>query len=267
MEQTKCNFHTHVCRCGHAAGTEEDYVKAALSAGLSQLGFSDHGPFPDIDFGLRMPFEELGEYLDAVDALAAQYQNDIILWKGLEIEYLSEYRSYYEDLLTKWGVDYLLLGEHYFKDADGNITNIYGPLSSTEQFLPYARDIAEGMKTGFFRVVAHPDVYMINCFGWDKNCEKAADLILDAAAATDTILEYNANGFRRKTKDYPDGTRHPYPHEAFWKMAAQAHVKTIVGSDCHNPENLWDEAMRRSYRNLRELGIEPMTEFLILPHR
>ena len=29
----------------HANGTDADYVKAALDAGLDVLGFSDHGPF------------------------------------------------------------------------------------------------------------------------------------------------------------------------------------------------------------------------------
>lgn len=259
MESQKTNFHTHVQRCGHAVGCEEDYVKAALSNGLSQLGFSDHAPFYDVDFGLRMPFAELREYLDEVDALAEKYQADIILRKGLEIEYLPEYCGYYEELLTKWGVDYLLMGEHIYKNAKGEIENIYTADSSTAQFLSYARTMAEGMRTGFFKAVAHPDIYMLNPFGWDENCQKAADLIIDTAAATGTILEYNANGLRRTRKSYPDGLRHPYPHAAFWQMAAEAPLKVIVGSDCHNPADLWDEHVELAYRNLRELGVEPVT--------
>ena len=38
------NYHTHTYRCGHAVGTERDYVEAALKAGIRTLGFSDHTP-------------------------------------------------------------------------------------------------------------------------------------------------------------------------------------------------------------------------------
>ena len=37
----KHNFHTHTTRCGHATGTEEEYVQAAIQRGLKQLGFAE----------------------------------------------------------------------------------------------------------------------------------------------------------------------------------------------------------------------------------
>ena len=36
------NWHTHTSRCGHAVGTDEEYVQAAIQGGLKTLGFSDH---------------------------------------------------------------------------------------------------------------------------------------------------------------------------------------------------------------------------------
>ena len=42
----KVNLHTHTYRCGHAEGTEEEYVLAAIENGYVKLGFSDHTPFP-----------------------------------------------------------------------------------------------------------------------------------------------------------------------------------------------------------------------------
>lgn len=258
---TKTNFHTHVQRCGHASGTEEDYVKEAVAKGLSQLGLSDHGPFPDVDLGMRMPFSELGDHVDAINALTEKYEADIILWKGLEIEYLPEYRDHYEELLTRWGFDYLLMGEHYFKTAQGERINIYDT-PSPALYLDYAHTVAEGMRSGYFKAVAHPDIYMINPFAWDADCERAADIIIDAAVATDTVLEYNANGFRREKKQFPDGVRYQYPHSMFWQMAAKAPIRAIVGSDCHDPSKLWDEAVEHSYRDLARLGILTVTELL-----
>lgn len=40
------NFHTHTYRCHHAKGTDRDYVEAAIKAGYTEIGFSDHVPYP-----------------------------------------------------------------------------------------------------------------------------------------------------------------------------------------------------------------------------
>ena len=252
----KINFHTHYSRCRHAAGSAEEYVQSAISSGLELLGFSDHAPFPDHDFGNRMPFCELSEYIDEVKQLSQKYRSEITLFTGLEIEYLPQYRSYYEELLTRYGMDYLLLGEHFFPCGSGPMPSLYG-MPSTDLYPVYARTIAEGMKTGYFAAVAHPDLYQFSLFAWDDNCRRAADILIDAAAATGIYLEYNANGLRREKQNYPDGIRYPYPDERFWQMASQAPVKVIVGSDCHNPLNLWDDAIETAYRNLENLGITP----------
>lgn len=42
----KANYHTHTARCGHAEGTDEEYVLAAIERGFDELGFSDHVPWP-----------------------------------------------------------------------------------------------------------------------------------------------------------------------------------------------------------------------------
>lgn len=250
--------HTHTNRCRHADGIAADYVQSALSAGVTQLGFSDHAPFPDYDFGMRMPYCELSEYIEDINALTVQYRTDIILWKGLEIEYLPEYRDYYEALLTRSGMDYLLMGEHFYKNASGKTTN-YTDALSTDEFPVYAQNVADGMKTGLFLAVAHPDIYMADNFVWDDNCKKAADIIIDTAVTTGTVLEYNANGFRREKKFYPDGTRYQYPHPAFWEMVKGSGARVIVGSDCHNPSQVWDVAIEKAYQNLYALGIHPIS--------
>ncbi|MCI8287303.1 MAG: histidinol-phosphatase [Lachnospiraceae bacterium] len=256
----KTNFHTHTQRCRHAQGSEEDFIKEALTKGLSQLGFSDHAPYPDVDFGRRMLYEELEDYLETVERLQGEYREQIHIRRGLEIEYLPAYRGYYEELLAKQKVEYLLLGAHFYMDTTGKRANTYEISSSTREYIAYAETIAEGMRTGLFRAVAHPDLYMLNHFAWDENCKRAADLLIDTAVITDTILEYNANGLRWARESYPEGVRPPYPYAGFWQMVAKSPVRVIVGSDCHEPSSLWDEAIEQSYRNLEALGIEPVRD-------
>lgn len=253
----RANYHTHTRRCRHAQGTERDYVEAAIGAGVGILGFSDHAPFPDYDFGLRMPYAELRPYLDAIDRLTGEFISDIILYKSLEIEYIPQYQSYYEGLLTREGMDYLLMGEHFYPDRGGVIRNIYHA-RSTADAVDYAKAVVRGMETGLFRMVAHPDLFTLGQFAWDGNWEEASERIVEAAARTGVILEFNANGLRRGVHDYPDGPRLMYPHQNFWKKAAAADVSVVIGSDCHEPAQVWDGCMPAARELLREWGITPL---------
>lgn len=254
----KVNYHTHSARCGHARGTETDYVKKAVEEGLAILGFSDHAPFPDHDYGFRMPYDELDDYLETLDSLTHTYASDIILLKSLEIEYLPKYASYYECLLHEKKLDYLLLGAHFFRSGSGAVKNITAA-DSTADYIEYARAIAEAAKTGYFQMLAHPDLCFMNHLRWDRNCDEACHIILESADRYGLILEYNANGRRRGISDYPDGKRYMYPHPRFWKKTAGTHIPVIVGSDCHSPDHMWDNAVEDSYQYLHTLGIRPIT--------
>ena len=253
----KTNYHTHTQRCLHAMGTEEDYVKAALDAGLSVLGFSDHAPFPDHDFGMRMPYSELEAYFAAVDRLAAQYASQITILKSLEIEYIPQYEEFYQFLLKTYKPDYLLLGEHFYFNEEGTVLNIYNAESTTD-YIHYANSIAAALKTGLFQVVAHPDLFTLNKFPWDENCDTASDIIIAAAKEHNVILEFNANGYRRGIHEYPDGKRYMYPHINFWKKVAAAGLTVIIGADAHEPYQVWDPCMDQSIDILRQLGIQPI---------
>lgn len=255
----KSNFHTHTKRCCHAFGTEADYAKEAFEKGLDVLGFSDHAPFKDYDYGYRMQFSELSDYISAVQAERERYAGKMRVLTGLEIEYLPKYCGYYERLLNEMKLDYLALGEHFF-DVNGEMLNIF--LSeSTETYLLYAKAISEALKTGYFSFLAHPDIMFINDFAWDKNCDKACYIIADAAAVTNTPVEYNANGIRRGQREYPDGIRYPYPHPKFWSMAKDAGLKVIVGADAHSPEQVYDESMQLAKEQAEAFGLELISEF------
>ena len=56
----KNNYHTHTTRCMHAIGQDEEYVQAAIKAGIKKLGFSDHTPWHyDSSFKATMRMEDV----------------------------------------------------------------------------------------------------------------------------------------------------------------------------------------------------------------
>lgn len=121
----RVNYHTHCDRCRHARGCAEEYVKEAVKAGVTNLGFSDHMPFYDDRFGLRMPYAELEDYLREITALREAYRDKLTISRGFEGEYVRGDNAYYEKLLSRDDCDYLLLGQHFYEKADGELINVY----------------------------------------------------------------------------------------------------------------------------------------------
>ncbi len=249
----KTNYHTHTSRCKHAKGSAKDYLLMAIEKNLSILGFSDHAPYSDDRFGLRMDFCELEDYIKEVEMLKNEYKNEITVKSGLEIEYDPKEKDYYEKLLNDYNLDYLVLGQHFYINQNNEPVNTYF-LEDTSLYLDYAKTVIEGMKTGYFKFLAHPDVVFINDMPWDSNCDKFCDLIVSASKENDFILEFNANGLRRGERDFCDGSRYAYPHKKFWDKVAKENIKVVINSDCHSPEQVWDKYVGMAYDIAKSWG-------------
>ena len=64
MIEQLADYHIHTSFCNHANGTMKEYVKYAITAGLNEIGFSDHNPLPAIfDSHYRMQPDDLKIYL------------------------------------------------------------------------------------------------------------------------------------------------------------------------------------------------------------
>ena len=95
------NYHTHTLRCNHALGTDREYVEAAIQRGLKTLGFSDHAPFLsgyDTYASFRMGEDSMYEYAESVRALQKEYEKDIRILCGFELEYYPEYHKEKKDI-------------------------------------------------------------------------------------------------------------------------------------------------------------------------
>ena len=256
----KTYFHTHTTRCLHAGGADTEYVEAAIEAGMSILGFSDHAPYPDNRFGLRMQYEELDEYIESIKRLKNKFSDQIEIRVGLEIEYDSEKSTYYEQLLNEKSVEYLVLGQHIYVGPNKEFINIYS-LEKTEQYVEYAKSLKEAVKTGYFAFIAHPDVIFLNNLAWDHNCDLASDIIIEAALQSKIPLEFNANGLRREIQEFCDGSRYPYPHEKFWMKVAKHPIQVIINADAHHPNNIDDDKMELAHELARQWGLNVITDY------
>ncbi len=237
----KANYHTHSQYCGHARGDLIDYIESALSHGFNELGFSEHGPFPGNPFGMRMDYNTLFAYVEELNELKEKYQSKIRIYTGLEIEYFEAYKTFYPLLLAEYGVEYLIMGQHFFIAPGGKCYNLYEPAIPSHYLITHCENMIKGMQTGYFKYIAHPDLMFIQDYQMDANCKKAIDILIAGSEAGNYILELNANGFRRPKGHYSDGFRYPYPVDIFWKEVAKTKIPVIIGADSHSPSDICDE--------------------------
>ena len=242
------NYHTHTTRCNHAMGTEREYIETAISEGFKILGFSDHTPQPypaGYWSGIRMDMSELYDYTDTLLKLRDEYRDEIKILIGYEVEYT---RQYFEPLLReleKYPLDYIIQGQHYIEDEiDGFYAGSW--TCSEERLKAYVDYTIEGMKTGRFTYLAHPD--LINYMGPDDVYCRHMRRIVETAIDMDLPLEINLYGFA-------DGRW--YPSDRFIKMAAEYHPRFVIGCDAHAPRFIRQPERVEGFTDfLKEYGIE-----------
>ena len=228
------NYHTHTSRCGHAFGSDEEYVLAAIKAGYKILGFSDHCPYRDFpNKRSHMDWEEFPEYVESINHLKEKYKDVIEIKLGIESEYYPEYVKEKEEL--RKDLDYFILGQHFLNP---NGTGSFFKNIDDQTIMIYAKSVCEAMDTGMFEYVCHPDVFMCRQEEFTKACEEAAHMIAKKAVETNTPLEINVHGIRKGLRDFQNSKRYNYPFIEFWQIAAQYPVKVLIGIDAHAPEQL-----------------------------
>lgn len=233
------NYHSHTYRCGHAVGRDIDYINEAIKSGIKYLGFSDHVFLKDFYlYGMRGDYSELNEYSKMVDKYKLEYQNEIKIYKGFECEYDPRFVSYYKSLLEKKGFDYLILGQHcYFENGD-NCFYFCIPLERKRYALKkYTDDLIEGMETGLFAYVAHPDLMMEYYKDWDDLAIDCAKRIIEASIKYNVPLEINLCRVRFNRTLIVNGIKtFTYPYYYFWKLVSEyKDVHVVYGMDIHNP--------------------------------
>lgn len=258
------NYHTHCMRCNHAEGTVEQNADEAVRLHFDVLGMSDHVPYPHYDYGYRMSMAEIWDYINEVRDAQEKFQGKLKILLGFESEYLCSQRAYYEELLTEYGVEYLVLGQHFY-DLGGRWRSSFA-LTDTADCVTYAKSVREALDTGYYSLLAHPDIVGVNCLPWDRNMDEMTDIIIDSAVKNDVPLEVNANGIRRGRIQAALGEHYMYPHFKFWEKAAAAKAKTVVSADCHAPQLLYDDDVKKAYQIAQNWGLNLIDEMPVKEH-
>lgn len=238
----RTNYHTHTTRCMHATGSDEEFVQCAIRGGYQILGFADHTPWKyrtDYVANMRMLPSELEGYVESLSALREKYSGQIVLKIGLECEYFPDYIYWLKNQIGRYKLDYVLFGNHFYH-TDERFPYFGRHTLNRDMLDLYEESAIEGMESGLFSCLAHPDLFMRSYPDFDRHCATVSRHICRAAARLHVPLEYNiGRWYMGETEELGTAT---YPSPEFWRIAANEGCTAIIGLDAHDCRELVDPA-------------------------
>lgn len=252
MEKLLYCYHTHTSRCGHANGKDEEYVINAIKAGIKRLGFSDHVILPKgyEQPGIRGSFYLLEDYLESINYLKEKYKDQIEIKIGFEAEFSEKFVKYYRFLL-KDKIDYLIMGQHCYEE-DGRLLWYFDKDAPIYCVSKYVDHVINGIKSGLFKYVAHPDLFMLSQSNWNQDLERESRRLLKACEDYHMPIELNMCGMRRR--NYNE-VNYSYPNINFYNLVKEYKIKVVLGPDVHDPEHFFDNTFAHALDFAKRAGL------------
>ena len=212
------------------------YLDAAQSAGIEELGVSEHV------YRFRQALELWDPPLwkrYAVDDLDAycEFVRSSPLRLGLELDYVPGAEEKAEELLAGRDFDYVVGSVHFVGDGavDMEEFGIWAQEVPPEKVWGrYFEAIAGAARSGLFDILGHPD--LVKYWGTAKP-EPVGDLrsyyepAVEAIAESGIAVEISTAGLRKPVEEI-------YPAPAFAEMCAEAGASFALSSDAHVPEEV-----------------------------
>jgi len=227
------NYHTHTPLCRHAEGEPEAYVDAAIAAGHTEYGISDHAPqVPEPYDDWRMLESELPEYLRWIERARAHAAGRIPIRCGLECDWLQNCEPWISDLASRHEWDYLIGSVHYLEDWDFDnpkwLGSRWAESDVEEVWTRYWKTYTDMVESGLFDILGHPDLVKKFAHRPAGDLTRFYEPVIDAIAASGSVIELNTAGWHKPCDE-------AYPAPGFLELACSAGIPLVISSDAHTP--------------------------------
>jgi histidinol-phosphatase (PHP family) len=232
------DYHMHTPRCNHAKGSIVEYAQAAVDAGLSEIGMSDHSPMPNgFDAAWRMDESELDSFLEELEAAQQQFQGQLSIKAALEVDIYVGAEDYIQYLAQYYDWDYLMGSVHFIGDwgfDNPDQSSKFESCDIEQVYCDYFELVAKSAACGLFDIIGHPD--LIKKFGYraplsSQAVTQAEDKMLQAVKEADVVLEISSAGLRKPVGEI-------YPHPSIVQRACALDIPFTYGSDAHAPSEV-----------------------------
>lgn len=242
----KTSYHSHSRWCKHGKGELEEYVLEAIKNHFELMALCEHTPDDRHPFGTRIAWNEYKDYIKEVERLEKIYGNQIKLVRSFEAEYFPEVMDKYKQMKEEDHIDIWILGQH---ESSDHTVNYFRCKDIEKDLLHYTSDVLEALETGFFDVLAHPDLLMMYYEEPSPLFLECMDKIFKVCEQKDIIVEINANGIRGHKG---------YPNKAVFELSKKYNLRYIVSTDAHDPKAFYDEYVKEAEDFAQALDITPL---------
>ncbi|MES2441079.1 MAG: histidinol-phosphatase HisJ family protein [Verrucomicrobiota bacterium] len=229
------DYHTHTPLCRHAEGQPEAYIDAALAAGLTEYGISDHAPqIPEPFDDWRMHTAQLPEYFEWIHRARTHAAGRIPIRAGLECDWLTGCEPWIADLASRHQWDYLIGSVHYLGDWDFDNPKWLGRWAASDVdavWTHYWETYAKMADSGLFDILGHPDLVKKFAHIPTGDLDRFYEPAICAIAASGSVIELNTAGWHKPCAQ-------AYPAPRFLELACSAGIGLVISSDSHTPREV-----------------------------
>ena len=182
------------------------------------------------------------KHIEILENLKSEFKIDIKI--GFEVDFFQakHWRNFFDKLVTRLPVDYLISGSHFLKNADESfICNIFhlkhlDPQPDAETLhqliVNHYKNVVAAIKSGYFSFIAHLDYTTRLGLGDEPIYDECKYQVLEAVKETKVPIEINTNGYEQLNR--------PYPHPWMIKELAKdgGIVPIVLSDDAHFKERL-----------------------------
>jgi histidinol-phosphatase (PHP family) len=231
----------------------EDYIAPAISAGLKEIGFSEHLTLIRESLYWSMNISDAEPYLAHIKTLS-QNVKDIKVRTGLEVDFFRGKEKEINSFLSKTDLDYAIGSVHYLGDSTVDMgPEFYKGKNIDRLFETYFKQVIAAAASGLFDIIAHCDLIRIYGFKPSADPEHLYKKLARSFKIHDVAFEINTNGRNRPIGDF-------YPDRQYLRIFKEENVPVCVNSDAHMPSRVgqyFDEA----YELLKSVGYTEMAVF------
>lgn len=225
------NYHNHTTLCGHAEGSMEEYVLAAIKNGVKEFGFSDHAPLPDhLREGISMLPDEAEHYIAEVLKVKEKYKSAIDVKVGFEADF-PIFDTFEKGYLTDPRIDFITGSVHFIGDwgvDNPDQVERYNDRPIDDIYSDYYTLLEELAGHRFCDIIGHFD--LIKKFGHRAEMDFSPVIrrIAKKLSASGIAVEINTSGLYKPVKEI-------YPSGDIIKILFEENVPVTLGSDSHSP--------------------------------
>jgi histidinol-phosphatase (PHP family) len=243
----------------YSADRAEEYVAQARTAGIDEIGFSDHvfyfrqsRDLWEIPWLRERCADDLDEYVDAVVEAKGR---GLPVKLGLEVDYFPGIERELAALLDPYPWDYLLGSVHFVDgfpvDQQPGLTDKLPAGEAWRRYFVWLRNAA---RSGLFDALAHPDLVKIRGVrATDEETHYLHVETADAIEAAGVCVEVSAAGLHKPVGEL-------YPDRALLELCHKRGVPITLASDAHEPADVGRD-VDRAAALAREVGYETVTVF------